>query len=177
MGKSPYRFANIGGEPSLKHLNFKKFTRLAPILNMQDFTTVCVIRHPLSRLDSWFRYRSRPKLKGKPKYSGDMTLSEFAQTINPNEIDDRMFIYGRSADRCVDLVFRYEALGDFEAWLQSIYGPEFALGQHNVSPKRNDSEVDDLASYRARFSDIIDWYESLEVDPATGAVKHTTAQK
>ena len=170
MDKAQHRFAKISGSPELKHLNYKKFQRLAPLFDFGDFTTVCVIRHPLGLLNSWFRYRARPQMKDNPKYTGNMSLEEFAETINPNILDDRGFITGRHG-RCVDMVFRYEALGDFETWLQSLYGSKFVLGQHNVSPKRTDTEEAQLDQFRPKFQEVIRWYETLQVDPATGAVK------
>ena len=168
MNQSDHRFAIIGGAPALKHLNYRKFQKLAPILQLEDFTTVCVIRHPLGLLDSWFRYLGRDTMKNTAKYTGNMTLAEYVASRKPTAFDDRSFIYGRNG-QCVDLVFRYEALNDFEAWLQAMYGPTLTLGHYNVSPTRNDTRALDLQDHRDRFIDAISWYEGLEVDPKTGA--------
>ena len=64
--------------PSLKHTNARNFEReFAPILNRhgyprESYELVCIVREPVSWAMSWWRYRSRRQLKGKPNFTGDM---------------------------------------------------------------------------------------------------------
>jgi hypothetical protein len=63
------------------HMNSRTFAnRLVPYLLVeygQTFETVAVMREPLARLHSWFRYRQRDALIGKPNSTHGMTFDAF----------------------------------------------------------------------------------------------------
>ena len=63
-------------------LSFVKQEKLA------DYKTCAVFRHPFDKLISWFQYRSRPQLFGKPRYVGDMSFKEF---VNSHEGDFKKY--------------------------------------------------------------------------------------
>lgn len=63
------------------HMNSRTFNNrlvplLAPEIN-QTFETVAVMREPLARLHSWFRYRQRDALIGKQNSTHGMTFADF----------------------------------------------------------------------------------------------------
>lgn len=69
----------------LKHIHTKDFERkIQPLLAgfgypRDRYEVVTMFREPVEWLDSWHRYRSRDKLKGRPNYAGDMSFAEFAE--------------------------------------------------------------------------------------------------
>lgn len=163
------QIGRIDGHPSIKHLNLKQYLDIATILGTQKFLTACVIRHPLDKVLSWYSYRARPALHGKPRYTGNMTLAEFIACAPEQEIDDRYFVYDRSRGKQVDLIFKYDEIEKFIKWLQGVYGPDFSLPRKNVSPKKKAIDSAELELARERFSEAVAWYETLRTTDGTSS--------
>ncbi|MBO9477368.1 hypothetical protein J7382_07470 [Shimia sp. R11_0] len=153
----------IDGHSTLKHINYRGYEQIQNTIGTKGFKTICVIRHPLSKAMSWYKYRSRPELDGQPRSTKGKTFAEFVSSVNLNEIDDRLFINGADGQPGVDYVFKYERLGVLEDWLKSIYGDAFAMPESNVSPSLS-FDVD-TSSFIKRFGDVVDWYESVPDTP------------
>lgn len=156
----------ITGHPFVKHINFSGFTKLSGIISARNFTTVCVIRDPLSKARSWYKYRSRRELVGKPRSTRGISFEKYIETVRERDIDDRYFIYDAKSGRRVDLVFKYERLGEMTDWLRDVYGAGFQLGFENKSPDLPLPETPKV--FTDRFQDAIDWYESMPPAPAPG---------
>ena len=73
--------------PGMKHMSAVTFEAvLAPWLERyghprDSYETMCLVRHPLDRAVSWWRYRSRPEAQGQPNWTGDLSFAEFADRL------------------------------------------------------------------------------------------------
>ena len=50
---------------------------LASQLGIKNLLSICTTREPTSKIISWYKYRSRPQLKGANRYLGDTPFREF----------------------------------------------------------------------------------------------------
>ncbi|MBK5934250.1 hypothetical protein C8N32_10224 [Rhodovulum imhoffii] len=65
---------------SAKHMNINMFRRrILPLIDggPRPIETLAVIREPQDWLGSWYRYRQRPQLKGKPASTLGLSFAEF----------------------------------------------------------------------------------------------------
>lgn len=156
----------LTGRPILKHTTFANYLKMREGLQTETFQTVAVIRHPTSKAISWYRYRARDELKGKPQYTGDMSFVEFLNThARPlmDQILDSSFVVDESSGRMVDKLFKYEDYDKFRAFLTSLYGPGFELRNLNVSPEVQEEFAEGEKLCAELFADEIAWYENLDV--------------
>ena len=109
--------------PRLKHMTPRAFRRdIAPLFghDLDGYATVAIIREPLSWLGSWYRYRSRDELAGKPNSTRDISFEAFIDAyLSPApppcaklSSQAAMLDDGDEAQR-VDHLFRYEAMDSF----------------------------------------------------------------
>ena len=67
--------------PGMKHMSAVTFEAvLAPWLERyghprDSYETMCLVRHPLDRAVSWWKYRSRPEAQGQPNWTGDLSFA------------------------------------------------------------------------------------------------------
>ena len=132
--------------PSLKHTGAQQFNQsLRPLLaskNLHDLELICVLRHPVSWLGSWYRYRSRPYLDGQPNSTKGMTFDTFvneylkgkpepyAQVGKPEK-----FIRKNGGGILVDHLYQYEQLDLLVDFLQDRLDTAIDLRESNVSPQ------------------------------------------
>lgn len=131
--------------PILKHTPVYRYNRfLRPYLEKggaDDLETMAVVRHPVSWLGSWYRYRARDDLKGHPNSTAQVSFdtfvdeytkgkpAEFANVGSPSK-----FLRTGDGEIGVDHLFQYEqmdkVIGFFEQRLQT----KVELSRKNVSP-------------------------------------------
>lgn len=149
----PYSDIAITAPPSSKHIGYSAFLRdVGPVIQRDhglarpDYIVVAVMREPLSWVHSWYRYRSRealtdPNEPNRRNYSGHVSFSEFARaycaaepppyaTIG-NQLDMLLDSGGQIG---VDLIFPYEYLENFAAFLSERVGAAITLPTLNKSP-------------------------------------------
>jgi hypothetical protein len=104
--------------------------------------TVAVVRDPLGRMQSWYRYRRRDKVKGKPASTHGISFDYFVRAYLDG-VDKQMTNVGRQ-DRFVgwtgqfarvDHLFDYKQLPLMEAFFSNRMGTPLTLPQKNISPK------------------------------------------
>ncbi|WP_345460868.1 hypothetical protein [Nocardioides marinquilinus] len=148
------RYAEIAVRrpPRLKHMSARTFDSVwAPVLEhyghpRESYELTCVVREPVAWAHSWFRYRARPEVAGRPNYTGDLTFAQFAERIVAGDVDlgsSARFVRTRPDRPDVTHVWRYENLGDAVAWMAGRLGvdvPEVA--RVNASPDRPDDGID-----------------------------------
>ncbi|CAN7444130.1 hypothetical protein [Rhizobium sp. LjRoot254] len=91
---SPRASIAVNNPPSLKHMPYHKFMAyVAPWLQAQtglersEYEVVSVMREPIDWLGSWYRYRTREKLKEasnkkrRGNYTGNVTFDAFVQEV------------------------------------------------------------------------------------------------
>ena len=133
--------------PGLKHTPAFRFERFVlPYFGTVDdsaFETVAVIRHPVDWLGSWYRYRSRPALAGKPNSTADITFDQFVREYckgkpkpYANVGSQARFVQDKHGGRGVTHLFRYEDQGALIAFLEDRLSVRLDLPRVNVSPVR-----------------------------------------
>lgn len=134
------------GPPSLKHVTAQDFEQhFTPLLrahgyDRSDYEVTALVREPVSWLSSWWRYRSRPGIAGKPTYVGDLGFDEFVGRVVAGEIRLRPqadYVSGPDGRLAVDRLWRYDDLEHAFAWMRAKVGKKkVRLKPRNVSPDR-----------------------------------------
>lgn len=138
--------------PTLKHTPVYRYRRyVQPWLERSAggrFTVVALMREPLSWLGSWYRYRSRDDIAGTAQSTSAMGFDDFLDAYMRNPRPPHADVgsqarflggpdgAGRSAEGAgVDLLFRYERIGAFVAFLEDRLDCVIELPRVNVSPQ------------------------------------------
>jgi hypothetical protein len=156
--------------PGMKHMSAATFENvMAPWLERyghprSSYETVCLVRHPVDRALSWWRYRSRPEASPE-KSTGDTTFAQFAEQLVSGAVPLGTawnFVTTMDGVVLVDRIYRYEHLADAAAWMaERLEIPPPELDRANASPARG-SEVDPgvRALLEAHYEDDVRLYES-----------------
>ena len=152
---------NIGrlNGAKLKHLTYSDFNRIRDVLKAEGFRTVAVVRHPLERAASWYKYRYRDALVGHPRSTRGVSFSDFLRTLPPPSFDNRCAVVDEETGAMPEIVFKYENFGHFVEFLKGVYGSDFRMPVRNRSPKVELGEIN--PEVLERYRDAIDWYEAL----------------
>ncbi len=71
----------ISDPPELKHAPVYRYNRFfRPMFDKvchSEMETLAVVREPISWLGSWYRYRRRPFMRGKPNSTEDVSFDDF----------------------------------------------------------------------------------------------------
>lgn len=146
QGLSPYVSIDIRRPPGIKHINGARFHRqIRPFLKTAfgvEVETFAVMREPVERLASWWRYLQRDEVQGKPRsmrgVSFDTFLAAHAED-DPRPMgriggDQSAFLMGQSDRPVVTHIFEYGREDLLQAFLQDRFGKEIVLPRLNVSP-------------------------------------------
>jgi hypothetical protein len=139
--------AEIVFQRGRKHMPARRFhNKVAPFIAStfdETLETVALMREPLAQLRSWYRYRARDEMAGKPKSTQSASFAQFVVDIaspNPPEyaqINGQMGFLCKNGTLAVDHLFAYENLPAFIDFMQTRLGTEIVLKQKNVSPDIN----------------------------------------
>ena len=131
--------------PRVKHIRYRRYKRfILPYMDQSGFgplETTCLFREPIDWLFSWYRYRSRDKIKAKSQSTANMTFDEFVSRYMAE--DEVVFDIGRTSffvidhdgKPAVDHIYRYENLPAYTKFLESRFEETFDLEHLNQSPK------------------------------------------
>ena len=137
-----------------KHTNYRIYSKfLKPYLDEKsgntEFETICLVREPVSWLNSWYRFRSRPAIRD-PNHvhhencthniSFEMFLEQYMAPAPPSYANVRSqydFVKDDTGAIGVDTIFCYERIESFVAYMSGKIGIKLELGQLNISPKSN----------------------------------------
>ena len=164
----PIASLSIQNPPELKHaplIRYNRFIRpMYDIVCNTQLDTMAVIREPISWKGSWYRYRQRPFLKGKPTSTQDISFDTFVrgylQSSPPAYAhigSQARFITPRAGTPPVTYLFRYENQSRLREFLEHRLGTKIQIPRHNASSqtKLNLSpcvEGDVLEKYQADFN-------------------------
>lgn len=136
--------------PGMKHMSAATFEKvMAPWFDRfgrprQSYETVCLVRHPVDRAESWWRYRSRPEA-GVDKSTIGLTFASFADQLVAGDVPLGTawnFVTRMDGTVLVDRIYRYEHLADAAGWMADRLGIEPpTIDRANVSPPR-EADVD-----------------------------------
>jgi hypothetical protein len=142
-----YSSIEVRSPPNMKHLTARRFEKVwVPVLEQhgckrETYELVAIIRDPVDWVGSWWRYRSRPSLRGTDNWTGEMTFDEFAERVITGEVSlgrQSRFVTDPAGNLVVERLYRYEHLGDAAQWMAARLGVEAPeLKQVNRSPKRD----------------------------------------
>jgi len=132
--------------PELKHAPVYRYNRFfRPMFEKacktDDMETMAVMREPISWLGSWYRFRQRPFMRGRPNATFDISFDNFVEGYIQNERppyanvgSQAKFLEPRANGTRVTHLFRYEDQDTLIAFLQDRLGTKLELPRLNVSP-------------------------------------------
>ena len=135
----------VSDPPELKHAPVYRYNRffrpMMEKMGAEQMDILAVVREPVSWLGSWYRYRQRPFLDGKPVSTAGISFDDFCiaycQADRPafaNVGAQSKFVEPRPNGVSVTHLFRYEDQPRLLAFLEDRLGGPIALSRHNVSP-------------------------------------------
>ncbi len=139
----PYSQLSTSPHHKLKHKNFRQYERhIKPFINQKNMEVVCLMREPISWLNSWYRYRCRPRIKNSPNYCGNLTFQEWIEEYLLEERPSRSnigvqntFFSNSKGEIGVDKIFKYENLEEIIKFFESKVGKTIEIPQLNKSPE------------------------------------------
>ncbi|MDQ2093106.1 gamma-glutamyl kinase [Rhodobacteraceae bacterium 10Alg 79] len=141
---APHAAMSVLDPPDLKHAPVYRYNRFfRPMIEkfLGEVEIVAVMREPISWLGSWFRYRQRPFLDGRPVSTKNMDFNAFVEGYlsdpQPAYADvgsQAHFLEARPNGTSVSRIFRYEAFDEFVDFLEARLEMQIDLSRRNVSP-------------------------------------------
>jgi len=163
----------IADPPELKHAPVYRYNRFfRPMFEKAcnvEMETLAVMREPVSWLGSWYRYRSRPFMKGKANATHDVSFDDFVRAYlrgnRPgfaNVGSQAKFLEPRPNGTTVTHMFRYEEPERLAGFLTERLGAMPPLNRENVSPEMDlDLSGDTEQRYRRKCSEEFTLYDSI----------------
>lgn len=166
--------------PELKHAPVYRYNRFfRPMfekMGAAEMELVAVIREPLDWLGSWYRYRQRPALDGRPTstkgHSFDAFLEASCEDAPPafaNVGNQAKFVEARPNGTAVSHFLRYEDQAGLRAFLAERLGDLPDIPSVNVSPRLDLQASPDVEALlrRERAAEFTLW-ESIPVRGSQG---------
>lgn len=131
--------------PELKHAPVYRYNRFfRPMfekMGADNMETLATMREPISWLSSWYRYRKRPFMSGKPNSTENLSFDEFVEGYckgdRPgfaNVGSQAKFLEPRPNGTRVTHLFRYEDQARLIGFLEERLDVVLDLPRENVSP-------------------------------------------
>ncbi|CUH82289.1 hypothetical protein TRM7557_03852 [Tritonibacter multivorans] len=169
----PHADMVITDPPELKHAPVYRYNRwIRPMFDKvcgTELEVAAVMREPVDWLGSWYRFRQRPHLDGKPASTKDITFDDFVRDYcrgnrppYANVGSQAKFLEAQPNGCKVDHLFRYEALSQFHSFLEDRLGLTIETEQKNVSPKMELTLSEKTeAILRRKCAEEFDLYDSI----------------
>jgi hypothetical protein len=170
---APHADMVISEPPMLKHAPVYRYNRfIRPMFERVcdvELEVMAVMREPVSWLGSWYRYRQRPFMEGKPNSTHGISFDEFVLAYmkgnKPGFADvgsQFQFMKTQPNGTGVTHFFRYEDQPKLKSFLEDRLKVELTLAQENVSPKMALSLSDDVARrFKKKCAEEFDLYASI----------------
>ncbi|QUJ77766.1 gamma-glutamyl kinase [Sulfitobacter albidus] len=166
----------ISDPPLLKHAPVYRYNRFirpmfANVCNA-EMELMAVMREPVSWLSSWYRYRRRPFMQGKPNSTHDVSFDEFVLAYmkgkRPGFADvgsQLKFLERQPNGTGITHLFRYEDQPRLQQFLRDRLAVPLELAQENVSPRLDTPLSADVETrFRRKFSEDFALYDSIPCD-------------
>ncbi len=135
----------ISDPPELKHAPLFRYNRwIRPMFEKvcgAEMEVAAVMREPVSWLGSWFRYRQRPFMDGRPNSTKGLSFEEFVLAYckgdKPgfaNVGSQAKFLEPQKNGCRVTHLFRYEEQDALKRFLETRLSVTIELERRNVSP-------------------------------------------
>ncbi|CUH84972.1 sulfotransferase family 2 domain-containing protein [Thalassovita mediterranea] len=169
---APLASMSVQDPPELKHSPLFRYNRFfRPMFEKvcgQEPEILAVVREPVSWLGSWYRYRRRPFLSGRPNSTENISFDEFVDAYCRGDTpafarvgSQAKFLEPRPNGTNVTHLFRYEDQAPLIAFLEARLDCSLDLGRENVSPTMElELSAKTRAKLERKFSDDFDLWES-----------------
>ncbi|MBM2293843.1 gamma-glutamyl kinase [Sulfitobacter pseudonitzschiae] len=163
----------ISEPPMLKHAPVYRYNRFVRPMFLKvcdtELEVMAVMREPISWLGSWWRYRQRPFMAGKPNATHGISFDDFVLAYmkgkKPGFADvgsQFKFLEAQPNGVGVTHLFRYEDQPRLQAFLSKRLDVTLNLARENVSPEMPLNLSPDIAErFRRKFAEEFDLYESI----------------
>ncbi|MEP5728750.1 MAG: gamma-glutamyl kinase [Sulfitobacter sp.] len=160
--------------PILKHAPVYRYNRfIRPMFERVcevEMELMAVMREPISWLGSWYRYRQRPFMKGKPNSTHGISFDEFVlgymKGNKPSFADvGSQFQFMKTQPNGTGIThhFRYEDQPRLQTFLRDRLDVDLALTRENVSPQMDlDLSSDVEQRLRRKCAEEFDLYASIQ---------------
>ncbi|MDA7424228.1 gamma-glutamyl kinase [Thalassococcus lentus] len=144
----PHAAMTIYDPPELKHAPVYRYNRffrpMMEKMGAEDMELLAVIREPISWLGSWYRYRQRGFLEGKPTSTRGISFDAFCDAYATgdrppyaNVGSQAKFIEPRPNGVSVSHLYKYENQIGLLGFLEDRLQMKIDLPRENVSPRRD----------------------------------------
>lgn len=171
---APHADILVNDPPELKHAPVYRYNRFfRPMFEkacgVENLDIMAVMREPISWLGSWYRYRQRDFLRGKPTSTAGLSFDEFILGYLEDEKpafarvgSQAKFLEPRPNGTQAKYIFRYEAPQETIRFLEERLDIALDLGRENISPARPlDLSPHIEAKLREKYAEDFALYESL----------------
>ncbi|MGR3503726.1 gamma-glutamyl kinase [Pseudaestuariivita sp.] len=166
----------VSNPPELKHAPIYRYNRFfRPMFEKNgapDMESLAVVREPISWLGSWYRFRRRPFMEGKPNSTHGVTFDDFVAAYLEKERpafanvgSQAKFLEPRPNGTRATYLFRYEEQGRLRRFLEARLNVTLETEQRNVSPQMELSLDPGLErKLRRRHADDFALWEEIGTD-------------
>lgn len=163
----------ISEPPMLKHAPVYRYNRfIRPMFERVcdvELELMAVMREPVSWLGSWYRYRQRPFMEGKPNSTHGISFDDFVLAYmkgnKPGFADvgsQFQFMKSQPNGTGITHFFRYEDQPRLQSFLHERLGVVLNLTRENVSPAIELNLSEDVAQrFKRKFEEEFDLYASI----------------
>jgi len=141
----PHADLVISDPPELKHSPLYRYNRwVRPMFEKvcgAELEVVAIMREPIDWLGSWYRFRQRPDLDGRPTSTSGLSFDDFVndycrgkRPAHANVGSQAKFLEAQPNGCHVAHLFAYEHLAPFHDFLQARTGIRYDTRPENVSP-------------------------------------------
>jgi hypothetical protein len=142
----PHASAAILDPPGQKHVSAQGYrNRLSNFFEQRGkrpMELVAVMREPVDWLGSWYRYRSRPQLDGKPNSTAGLSFDAFVEAWLRDdkpayaEVGSQAnFLTDDQGKLAVDRLYRYDRIASLVRFMEDRLDTSLDISRANVSPK------------------------------------------
>lgn len=163
----------ISNPPMLKHAPVYRYNRFLRPMFLKvcdvELELMAVMREPISWLGSWYRYRRRPFMEGKPNNTFDVSFDDFVLAYmkgnKPGYADvgsQLKFMESQPNGTGITHHFRYEDQARLQGFLEERLDCKLSLGRENVSPAMDLTLSPNIEKrFRRKFAAEFDLYDSI----------------
>ncbi|MDJ0857972.1 MAG: sulfotransferase family 2 domain-containing protein [Dinoroseobacter sp.] len=144
---APHASLAVLGPPDVRHMPWRiyrnSWLRFLEAQFGRKFETLAVVRDPLDRMRSWYRYRARQQFDGSTMSTADMSFDEFIEaSLQPDPpafariwTQDK-FVSSKAEQIRVTHLFDYAQMDKLVIWLSERLNRDIELAWENVSPSK-----------------------------------------
>ncbi|MEL7098605.1 MAG: gamma-glutamyl kinase [Pseudomonadota bacterium] len=169
----PHADMVISEPPLLKHAPVYRYNRFVRPMFLKvcdvELELMAVMREPVSWLGSWWRYRQRSFMDGKPNSTKGVSFDDFVLAYMKGkrppfaEVGSQFkFLEAQPNGTAITHLFRYEDQPRLKGFLEDRIGVTFETARENVSPAGEAVLSADVeARFRRKFAEEFALYDSI----------------